>query len=533
MFKSDKNTILRIFCVSFFFMVQSICIDCNAQNTKIKCYFNHPVNTVIATGINAVYLNSAFDDTVAAYINRAKYTIDIALYNYTSNSTNVVAKIATAANAAAARGVVVRWIYDGNSTNSGLTLLNSTIKTLASPLSSSVYNIMHNKFMVIDVNSPDEEDAVVLTGSYNWSSAQTYSDYNNIVFFQDQPLALAFYAEFNKMWGGTGPLPDYANSRFGVNKTPSAQNTFNVNGTMVEVYFSPKDPTGIQLQNAINTSNHDLFFGIYTFTDNAIANAIKNKYNSGITVKGIMDQFSVTYSAYSVLAPVLGSNMIVYATSDLYHNKIMLIDAFSPESDPQVFTGSFNWSGAAQTKNDEHAVIIHDGKITNQFYQSLCKDYTDLGGVPCNADPCPGKINVITSNLRGAAYQWQLNTGSGFANISDNVNYAGTSALNLYLNNPPSSWYGYQYRCLVNGVSSDTTTVKFIAYWNGAVNTLWENPGNWNCGKIPDANTDVIINYGVPNFPFVNSTTPCKSLKMNIGSKVTVTTGNTLLIMGH
>ena len=97
------------------------CQNTNAQNPNIKCYFNHPVNNVISTGANALYLNNTFPDTVAAYINRAKFTIDIALYNYTASAGSNVAKIATAVNAAAARGVTVRWLYNTPGTsNSGL-----------------------------------------------------------------------------------------------------------------------------------------------------------------------------------------------------------------------------------------------------------------------------------------------------------------------------------------------------------------------------------------------------------------------------
>lgn len=511
--------------------------ECLSQNQKIKCYFNYPVNTVISTGANAVYLNGTFDDTVAAYINRAKYTIDIAMYNYTSTAGSIVAKIATAANSAVSRGVIVRWIYNGSSTNSGLTLLSPSINTIASPTSSG-YGIMHNKFMVIDANSADLNDPVVMTGSFNFSVTQTTGDYNNIVFIQDKPVALAYYEEFNKMWGGTGPSPNLAFAAFGINKTASAQNVFYVNGTMVEVYFSPKDPTGQGLKDAINTVNDDLFFGIYTFTDNSIANLIKDKYNSGIAVRGIMDQYSKNYTTstntpYYILSPVLQNNFILYTTSLLYHNKIMLVDALNPTSDPQVFTGSFNWSLSAQNSNDENAVIIHDAAIANQYYQSLCQNFTDMGGMPCNADPCPASTTLISSNLRGTVFQWQVNSGSGFTNLFDNVDYTGTTSSDLLINNALSSWYGYQYRCIVDGNYSDTTTLKFTCYWNGSTNTAWENPLNWNCGKLPDANTDVVINSGIPFYPVINSNKSCRSVDIRPGATIKVITGFNLLLTGH
>lgn len=505
-----------------------------AQNPNIKCYFNHPVNTSISTGANAAYLNGKFPDTIAAYINRAKYTIDIALYNYTASSGSSVAKIATAVNAAANRGVVVRWIYNGTSStsNTGLSLLNALVHT--TPSANYTNYIMHNKFMVIDVNSADSTDVIAQTGSYNWSDFQSTGDYNNIIFFQSKQVALAFYNEFNKMWGGTAATPNTATATFSTFKTKSAQTKFNVNGTPVEVYFSPKDSLGNRLESSINTCNYDLVFGIYAFTDFSISDRIKTKYNAGINVKGVMDEFSNATTAYNNLSPVLGSNMLIFSGSDLYHNKIMLVDPLNPASDPQVFTGSFNWSAAGQFSNDENAVVVHDPVIANQYYQSLCKDFTNLGGTPCVASPCPSTTYSINASIRGTSYQWQLNTGSGFANISDNSFYSGTATANLTLTNTPTSWYGYQYRCLVNGTSySSVTNLTFTAYWNGSVNTAWENTANWNCGVLPDANTDVIINNGVKFFPVVNANTSCRSLRLAKGSLATLINGISLMLVGH
>jgi hypothetical protein len=353
------------------------------------------------------------------------------------------------------------------------------------------------------------------------------------VVIQDKNATLAFYNEFNKMWGGTAAAPNAGLSVFSTNKTPSAQRIFTVDGNTLEIYFSPKDTVGKHLQAAISTADYDLLFGIYTFTDNTIATLIKNKYNSGIRVRGIVDNFSTPYAAYTTLNPVLGSNMITYSGSGVYHNKVMLVDALNPESDPQVFTGSFNWSGAAQNSNDENVVVIHNGAIANQYYQSLCADFTSLGGVPCVSPPCPGSNTIFVSNKRGNTYQWQADTGAGFSNIADNGIYSGAATVNLSFINVPSTWYGYQYRCFIdNAVYSDTSTLKFTAYWNGSVSTAWENTANWNCGALPDANTDVVINNGVKFFPSVNSSTSCRSIKLSKGAMATLMSGITLILTG-
>lgn len=515
----------------FVITVTLFCTNTRAQNPNIRCYFNHPVNNAISTGKNAVYLNGTFPDTIAAYINRAKYTVDIALYNYTSGSGSNVARIATAVNNATARGVVVRWLYNiPGTSNSGLSLLSAQVNLGQS----ADYNsyIMHNKFMVIDVNSPDSADAIAQTGSYNWSDFQTSGDYNNIVFIQSKQVALAFYNEFNKMWGGTSAVFNSGNARFSTFKTVSAQTKFNVNGTPIEVYFSPKDSLGVKLENSINTANYDLFFSIYAFTDFSLSNDIKNRYNNGVTVKGIMDEFNNGNNAYNNLTPALGNNLIIFSGSDFYHNKTLLVDPLNPSSDPLVFTGSFNWTAQAQFTNDENAVVIHDAAIANQYYQSLCRNFTDLGGTPCVANPCPSGAVSITTRRRGTSYQWQVNTGSNFTNITDNSNYSGSNNMNLTITNSPTSWYGYKYRCIVDGNNSDTTTLKFTAYWNGGTSTAWENTANWNCGVLPDANTDVIINEGVKFYPVVNNSTSCRSLRLNKNTLASIITGITLTLTG-
>jgi len=58
--------------------------------------------------------------------------------------------------------------------------------------------------------------------------------------------------------------------------------------------------------------------------------------------------------------------------------------------------------------------------------------------------------------------------------------------------------------------------------WIGSVSTAWEDAGNWSCGVIPDANTDVIIESGTV---VLSSNAIIKSLTTNPGANITVTSG--------
>jgi len=349
----------------------------SSSTGNMAIYFNHAVDNSVSTGVNAVYLNGTIDDTLIAYINRAKYTIDIALYNFIQ--TTAISDIATAINNAYARGVAVRWIYNGSSSNTGLSLINSAINKLGSPTGAN-YNIMHNKFMIIDANSSNAKDPIVWTGSTNWDDQQINTDANNVIIIQDKNLSLAYTTEFNEMWGGTGLSPNLANSKFGPYKLDNTPHTFTINGNLVELYFSPSDSTENQIKRVISSANFDLYFGIYTFTENYLADSIKIKQQNGVYTLGIMDQYSTTFAPYATLSPIMGADLKVYSSPGIYHNKMLIVDPCHLTSDPTVVTGSHNWTYSADTKNDENTLIIHDDTVANIYYQSFVQNFTDLSG---------------------------------------------------------------------------------------------------------------------------------------------------------
>ncbi|MCF8450770.1 MAG: T9SS type A sorting domain-containing protein [Taibaiella sp.] len=368
-------------------LIIAFSLHANAQN-KIKYYFTQPVNTSVSKGVNAQYLNNTMGDTIIAYINRSKYTLDIAVYNYTSTFPG----IAVAVNNAHNRGVKVRWIYDVNSSNTGVPLLNTAINRLASPPDAGNYTIMHNKFMAIDANSPNPADAIVWTGSSNWNAQQFNDDYNNAVVIQDQALARAYRAHFNMMWGDTGIAPNSSLSKFGQYKTDLGAHSFVIEGKVVELYFSPSDGTNAKIQNAMNSANTDMYFGMSTFTLTSNASLLVSKHNSGTYVLGINDPSITTSFTYSMLTSGMGSNFKVHTAAGLYHHKFLIVDPSNSCSDPQVVTGSHNWSFSADTKNDENTLIIHDKTAANVFYQAFHANFVLLGGSPASIADCPTSI---------------------------------------------------------------------------------------------------------------------------------------------
>lgn len=413
---NKKNKGLLIKTAAFSFALAAFAFNANAQigspKAKIKVYFSMPVNTAISSGVNAVNLGNKLFDTLGAYINRAKYTVDIAQYEYkTLSGTD---PIKTAINAAYARGVKIRFIQDASqaSSNSGVTSLTSAIPKLTSPAAGSApcggsYNIMHNKFIIIDVNSPDTTKAFVLTGSADWDNAMQGGDYNNQLVFQSKHLAKAYTNEFNIMWGDTthGGASSSSGSKFGPCKPTTTQHIFYIGGTKVELYFSPSDAVNTQIVNTIATASRDLYCGMFTFTETTDATDIVNRKTAGATAYAILDKFSSgSYSPYTSTFPSgLGSDFVGFNSSSyLYHNKYLIVNPSAPCDDPKVLTGSHNWTASANSDNDENTVIIHNDTVANIYLQAFANDFKVISGnaivIPTNTCAPTTGINNIENN---------------------------------------------------------------------------------------------------------------------------------------
>lgn len=149
---------------------------------------------------------------------------------------------------------------------------------------------------------------------------------------------------------------------------------------------------------------------------------------------------------------------------------------------------------------------------------------------------CPLGSFKIPAGATGSSYQWQVDNGSGFININNNGgNYNGVFTPTLTLTTLPTSFYGYKYRCLVNGTPSTVYDVKFLQYWLGTSSTTWASLPNWApCNDVPDQYTDVVIPSGRTNYPVLSANnTTIRSLRNDSGSSLNVQAGKTLTITGQ
>ncbi|ADY52972.1 Fibronectin type III domain protein [Pseudopedobacter saltans DSM 12145] len=79
-----------------------------------------------------------------------------------------------------------------------------------------------------------------------------------------------------------------------------------------------------------------------------------------------------------------------------------------------------------------------------------------ITGNPPNRSICNGGNTTFTSSATGAtAYQWQVNTGAGFTDISNGGVYSNATTNTLTITGATATMSGYQYRCkAMNGSSS-------------------------------------------------------------------------------
>jgi gliding motility-associated-like protein len=105
-----------------------------------------------------------------------------------------------------------------------------------------------------------------------------------------------------------------------------------------------------------------------------------------------------------------------------------IMDAFTGYALPDKYWG-YGKANALATMLDDNSEITHPSDV------SLCE----------NSDA----YFTADFNSGGVTYQWQVNQGSGFTNISNNPPYDGAMASTLTISATPISYNGYTYRCLI------------------------------------------------------------------------------------
>jgi phosphatidylserine/phosphatidylglycerophosphate/cardiolipin synthase-like enzyme len=273
--------------------------------------------------------------------------IDMAMYNFSLD------EVGHALLDAKARGVRVRVVAESDSLDgrwfqrfrdNGIEVLGDRREGL-----------MHNKFLVIDGRE-------VWTGSLNLTWSGISNDDNNFTRFVSPDLAQRYTAVFDAM---------FEDDRFGPDRLPSALSAaVTVEGTPVEVYFSPADRAEKHLVELVRGANKSIRMLAYSFTSDALGEALMDQAAAGLVVQIVCDedQADGQGAEYAALRQA-GLDVRLDGNSGLMHNKVLIID------DEIVVLGSYNFTRAANQTNDENVVVVMSAQLAGQYQAAFERIY--------------------------------------------------------------------------------------------------------------------------------------------------------------
>jgi len=207
--------------------------------------------------------------------------------------------------------------------------------------------IMHNKFVVRDGDT-------VWTGSWNFTSGDTYRLNNNAVIIHSPQVAQNFGAEFEKM---------FVDRKFGPSKPKGVPNPrVTVGSTTIETLFSPQEDPDEKLLQYVGAAKSKIDFLAFSFTDDKLGKAVMERAKAGVKVRGVFETTG-SETKYSEYGPMKAAGLEVYQDGNPYvlHHKVFVID------DRITVFGSYNFSDNAATSNDENMLIVDDPALSASF----------------------------------------------------------------------------------------------------------------------------------------------------------------------
>ena len=129
-----------------------------------------------------------------------------------------------------------------------------------------------------------------------------------------------------------------------------------------EVYFSPRGGCTEAVVKNLDQAEKSVLVQAYSFTSLPIAEALVNAHKRGVKVKVLLDK-SQRRGKGSKLELLVNAGIPVSIDTkhSIAHNKVMIIDGVT------VITGSFNFTTAAEDRNAENLLVVHDKVVTKKY----------------------------------------------------------------------------------------------------------------------------------------------------------------------
>lgn len=322
--------------------------------------------------------NGGANDAIAATIDKAKKTVDIAIYSISTDG-----PIIKALRRAKKRKVVIRMVLH-KATSSNLVAAKFFAK-----LGVKVYGVgptMHHKFAIID-------GQILLNGSGNWSSAANTKFNEVLMRFKDSPtMTKEFQKEFryliqkSRKISSAGKITDKKDtSDLKVPSRSRGSNVYFTSHNSKESYVAAD-----QIIKAMRGAKKSICIMVAHFNSDRITKALvkilkdQKKAKNKIKVRVLLDRAEfddkksqatalekagadVRYKVYS-----LG---FYFPRAQLMHHKAIIVD------ETVLVTGSYNWSDTAEHTNYENVMVLNAKKKNSEqshIVKAFVKEYDRL-----------------------------------------------------------------------------------------------------------------------------------------------------------
>ena len=303
--------------------------------------------------------HGGLDEKLTAFINTAQGSVDMAIYQL--DLPNVTQALLDAKK----RGATVRVVTDIDETLND-PKENPSFKQLEKAsipiVGGNPDAIMHDKFVVVDGKA-------VWTGSWNFTTYDTYRYNNNSILIQSPKLAKNYTVTFEKM---------FKDGKFGPQRKPGGTTpNLTIGGMTVENYFAPEDEVASKIFARLSKAQKTIDFMAFSFTDDNLGKIVIDRAKAGVQVRGVFETTGseTKFSEYGGMKAA-GLDVLQDGNSYLMHHKAFVIDGQT------VILGSFNFSQNAENENDENLLIVDDASLAQAFTAEFQRAYEQAQNPP-------------------------------------------------------------------------------------------------------------------------------------------------------
>jgi phosphatidylserine/phosphatidylglycerophosphate/cardiolipin synthase-like enzyme len=298
------------------------------------------------------------DEKLTALIRSARTSVDMAIYQL--DLPNVTQALLDAHK----RGARVRVVTDIDTLNDPAENASfSQLDQSGIPIvGGNADAIMHDKFVVVDSQS-------VWTGSWNFTTSDTYRYNNNGILIRSPELARNYTVTFEKM---------FKNKQFGPQRQPGGTTArLSIGGATVENYFAPEDRVAAKVIARLKLAQKTIDLMAFSFTDDSIGDVVLERAGAGVKVRGVFEKTG-SETRFSEYGRMKQAGLDVWQDGNPYlmHHKVFVVDGQT------VIFGSYNFSQNADRDNDENLLIVDDIQLAQAFTAEFQRVYEQAQNPP-------------------------------------------------------------------------------------------------------------------------------------------------------